>query len=157
MTTIDYCEGDESLLAAVEPLWNKLNQHHAAHSPHFANWFARRTFIQRRASLCEKPLTALRVDLAKDAETGQVVGYCLASVSEARIGEIDSLYVEAAYRGMGIGDGLMQRALTWLDGQGVTAKQLAVAVGNEEVFAFYARYGFFPRLTILLQKPVEAP
>ena len=157
MTPIDYLEGDESLLEAVEPLWNKLNQQHGACSPYFADWFARRTFAQRRVSLCDKMPIALRVDLAKDAQAGQVVGYSIASVDEARVGEIDSLYVEPAYRGAGIGNHLMQRALVWLDGLQVSAKQLAVAVGNEQVFAFYARYGFFPRLTILLQKHIEAP
>jgi len=156
MATIEFLEGDGNLLARVEPLWVKLNQHHAAYSAHFADWFARRTFAQRRASLCDKTHVALRVDLVKEAEAGQTVGYCVASVSEARVGEIDSLYVEPAYRGQGIGDSLMKRALAWLDSQGVTAKQLGVAVGNERVLAFYARYGFYPRLTILLQKPNEA-
>jgi diamine N-acetyltransferase len=156
MTAIKYLAGDEALLDGVEPLWNKLNQHHAAHSPYFADWFVHHTFAQRRAGLVDGTRTAVRVDLAQDAETGQAAGYCIASVNEAHIGEIDSLYVEPAYRHAGIGDRLMQRALAWLDEQGVTTKQLGVAVGNEQAFAFYARYGFFPRLTLLLQIPPKA-
>lgn len=30
---------------------------------------------------------------------------------------------------------------------------LGVAEGNESVFAFYRRHNFYPRTTILLQKP----
>jgi ribosomal protein S18 acetylase RimI-like enzyme len=157
MAKIDYLEGDAALLEAVEPLWNKLNQIHASLSPHFAEWFAQRTFAQRRASLCTKTRSALRVDLARDTETGQTIGYSVVSIEGDGAGEIDSLYVEPDYRGAGIGDRLMQRGLAWLDGQGVTAKQLGVAAGNEQVLAFYARYGFFPRRIVLQQKPLEAP
>ncbi len=153
---IEYLEGGAPLLDAVEPLWNKLKEHHAELASHFAGWFASRTFAQRRATLCNERKVALRVDLAQEAETGQTVGYCVTSVSDEAVGEIESIYVEADYRKLGIGDALMRRALAWLEGQGVSSKQLAVAVGNEQVLAFYARYGFYPRLTLLQQLPREA-
>jgi hypothetical protein len=46
----------------------------------------------------------------------------------------------------------MNRALTWLDLQDVHTKVIAVAVGNERVYTFYERFGFYPRLVMLKQK-----
>ena len=66
-------------------------------------------------------------------------------------GEIDSLYVDATYRGMGVGEGLMRRALNWLKGKPVNTRKLLVAAGNEEVLAFYARFGFYPKHILLEQ------
>ena len=45
----------------------------------------------------------------------------------------------------------MKKALGWMDGLSVTKRIIGVAVGNEEAFAFYAQYRFFPRVTILRQ------
>ena len=35
---------------------------------------------------------------------------------------------------------------------GVASKVLTVAIGNERLYTFYERYGFFPREVILKQK-----
>ena len=57
----------------------------------------------------------MRVDVAMDIVTGQNVGYCVSSVDEERTGEIESIFVASDYRGLGIGDSLMKKALTWMD------------------------------------------
>ena len=67
------------------------------------------------------------------------------------LGEIESIYIEPDYRGSGIGDNLMKRALRWMDEYPVDKKVLTVGAGNEEVFAFYSRHNFYPRTTILEQ------
>ena len=36
-----------------------------------------------------------------------------------------------------------------MDGLSITKRIIGVGTGNEEVFPFYARYGFFPGVTIL--------
>ncbi|WP_176714096.1 hypothetical protein [Orenia metallireducens] len=43
----------------------------------------------------------------------------------------------------------MKGALRWLDEEKVVSKKIAVASGNKEVFKFYMRYGFKPRINIL--------
>jgi ribosomal protein S18 acetylase RimI-like enzyme len=59
--------------------------------------------------------------------------------------KLNPFFIDADYRGLGIGDLLMQKALFWMDHEGVNAKILEVAAGNEGAFGFYARYGFLPR------------
>jgi ribosomal protein S18 acetylase RimI-like enzyme len=153
MIAVEYVAGGIELLDAVGRLWEQLNEHHGDQSPHFADEFARRTFAQRKADLLKKAADAtFRVDLARDQAASRFVGYCISTVDQESVGEIDSIYVESGFRGLGIGDGLMQRALAWMDGLGIESKVVAVAFGNEEVFPFYSRYGFFPRTTILKQK-----
>jgi ribosomal protein S18 acetylase RimI-like enzyme len=109
------------------------------------------TFERRRQGLIDKAGGGLLVDLARDAETNQPVGYCVTTISDERVGEIDSIYVEREYRRHRIADTLMKRALSWLDGHSVLRRVLTVAGGNEQVLEFYARYGFYPRSTVLEQ------
>ncbi len=48
----------------------------------------------------------------------------------------------------------MRSALDWLDANGVASKVLTVAIGNERLYTFYERYGFFPREVILIDSLV---
>jgi diamine N-acetyltransferase len=147
--TIHYITGDTELLDAVGPLWEKLNAQHAAHSPHFGEDYAARTYAARQADLLKKGGN-LRVELAQDADTGNTVGYCVSLVTE-EAGVLESIFIEADYRGQGIGDALMQHALAWMDAHDVPMKRLVVAVGNEQALGFYARYGFQSRYIVLQQ------
>jgi diamine N-acetyltransferase len=45
----------------------------------------------------------------------------------------------------------MTNALLWLDSQPLSRKTVSVGFGNEEVFRFYERYGFYPRAITLQQ------
>ena len=42
------------------------------------------------------------------------MAYCIVTVSESGQGEIESIFVEQNYRGMGVGNHLMQMALAWI-------------------------------------------
>jgi ribosomal protein S18 acetylase RimI-like enzyme len=95
---------------------------------------------------------AFRVDLAQDSASDRFVGYCVSTVDRALVGEVESIFVDAGCRGLGIGDRLMRRALAWMDRQGAQAKKVGVAAGNEEAIAFYRRYGFLTRYIILAHK-----
>jgi ribosomal protein S18 acetylase RimI-like enzyme len=149
---MEYTETGQDGLDSIAPLWQKLNDHHGAISRYFSERYPRHTFAQRKQELLEKSNGgAIRVDLACDAAMGELVGYCVSTVTAAGTGEIDSIYVEEDYRRGGIGDKLMTKALKWLAAQAVARKIIAVASGNEEVHAFYGRYDFYPRCTILEQ------
>jgi ribosomal protein S18 acetylase RimI-like enzyme len=149
---IQYTETDERSLDLIKPLWQKLLQHHRARSRNFTAIFDRVTFEKRKDELLKKSAGgALHVDLARDAETGELAGYCVSSINTAKHAEIESIYVEPEYRRGGIGNTLMKKALKWLDERQVARRILAVAAGNEEVFGFYRRYKFYPRATILEQ------
>jgi ribosomal protein S18 acetylase RimI-like enzyme len=149
--SITYGFGGVELLDMVQPLWEKLNQHHAEISPHFSAKFQSKNFDGRKSALLEKYADGeIRIDIAQS--NGAAIGYLISAVSLKGVGEIESIYVEESFRGQAIGDELMRRALAWLDERNVHTKVIAVAVGNEWAYAFYERYDFFPRVMILKQK-----
>ena len=149
---IEYLETNQQGLDLIGTLWQKLIEYHKTRFKHFAEHLERVTFDLRKKELLEKTRDgALRIDLAKDMNTGELVGYCVSTVSGNRQGEIDSIYIESDYRQSGIGDNLMKRTLRWMDDMQVTKKILVVGAGNEEVFAFYSRYNFYPRSIVLEQ------
>ncbi len=155
--SVKFIDGDESLLDQIRVLWEALNSYHLELSENFKRHYLCMTFEKRMADLLKKAAAGkMRVDLAVDEVTGQNVGYCISSLSQEKIGEVESIFVYANYRGLGIGDSLMKRALCWMDQEGAMAKIVEVASGNEEAFCFYAKYGFLPRKTLLKQiKPSD--
>ena len=149
---IQYVHGNEALLDSIRLLWQSLNQHHLDLSPYFKQDYVEMNFEKRESYWLKKALsTELRVDIAVDVMTGQNVGYCVSSIDEEKTGEIESIFVASNYRGWGIGDSLMRTVLAWMDEKGTAAKIVEVAVGNEQAFGFYNRYGFFTRKTVLKQ------
>jgi ribosomal protein S18 acetylase RimI-like enzyme len=154
---VKFIHGDEALLDQIRVLWEALNSHHLGLSTNFKQHYLDMTFERRKGDLLKKAATGkMRVDLAVDEAAGQNVGYCVSSLNQEMIGEVESIFVGANYRGSGIGDSLMKKALCWMDQEGAVAKIVEVASGNEEAFCFYAKYGFLPRKTVLKQmKPSD--
>lgn len=68
------------------------------------------------------------------------------------MGEVESLFVEPAYRSEGIGTVLVTRGLAWMNSIGAVRKRVSVGDGNETAWAFYRKFGFYPRMTVLEQK-----
>jgi GNAT superfamily N-acetyltransferase len=76
----------------------------------------------------------------------------VSSLSAEKAGEIESIFVEESYRAGGIGSTFLTRALAWLDENGSVRNRVSVSDGNEGVWDFYKKFGFYPRLTVLEQK-----
>jgi ribosomal protein S18 acetylase RimI-like enzyme len=151
MPVIRYTAGNEELLERIEPLWEELNALHRDRSVYFQDFYAGNTFqARKKALLASASKGALLVVLASEFDS--VIGYCVASAADGA-GEVDSLFVCEAYRKMGVASNLMERALAWLNGRGVRKAILKVSAGNEGVFGFYAKHGFYPRLTELQMIP----
>ncbi|MGD6934769.1 MAG: GNAT family N-acetyltransferase [Candidatus Bathyarchaeia archaeon] len=149
---IKYAHGDQTRLDEIKPLWEGLNEHVMLLSPYFKQHFQSFTFEARKADLQKKASQSqLRIDFATDKATTQHVGYLVSSIDKEKTGEIDSIFVSPSYRGFGIGDALMKRALAWMDKKAVNAKIVEISVGNEQTLGFYSRYGFYPRKTLLKQ------
>ena len=149
---INYVEGDEALLDQIKPLWEALNRHHLSLSENFKQYYLDMTFQKRKADLLKKAgLGEMHIEIAVDKVSGQNVGYCVSSTTPEKTGEIKSIFVSETFRGMGIGDALMQKALIWLEQNGAIERIVEVAAGNERAWGFYARYGFLPRKTMLKQ------
>ncbi len=152
MANIKYRETAQQDLDLIAALWQKLNDHHGSISQYFSDRYPRNTFERRKQELLKKSSGgSMRIDLAQNAATGDLIGYCISTVTADGTGEIDSIYVEEDYRRNGIGDKLMQKALDWMDRLAVKRRVIQVLVGNEEVYTFYSRYGFQPRCTLLEQ------
>jgi len=150
------CVDNKQGLSLIRPLWEKLNKHVEARSHHFRKYYSRLTFDLRHRGLLENSKTdALHIDLARDLDTGELIGYCASTISQDSEGKIDSIYVEPDYRKYGIGDNLMKRALRWMDDLSTKTRTLSVATGNEEVLTFYSRYNFYPKNIILEQVETE--
>lgn len=156
MSDIEYLAGGVELLDAIGPLWTRLNQFHSQVSLHFGPVIAQRTFDQRKEGLLAKWRDGkLRVDIARTREPSTIIGYCVSSVDSCGTGEIDSLFVEEAYRRQGVGGRLMQAAVAWMDELNVVDKCIVVSSGNEKVWNFYAKFGFYLRRYELRQKTKE--
>jgi diamine N-acetyltransferase len=152
VSKIKYFSGKESRLDDVKELWEKLNQHHFRLSPNFKPYYAAMTFPKRKQALLQKAAKGeMRVDIAMDAKKNLKVGYCISSLDSEGTGEIESIYVLEAYRGLGIGDELMKAALSWMQAKQATKKIVIVGAGNEQALGFYERYGFHIRKTMLEQ------
>jgi ribosomal protein S18 acetylase RimI-like enzyme len=149
---IIYSETDEKELDTIAPLWRKLNEHHKVRSKNFKEHFSRMMWEKRKTELLEKSKNgAMLIDLAKDKQSGKYIGYCVSTVDEKNHGELESIFIEEEYRKCGIGGHFIKNSIKWMDSRGAIAKTIAVAAGNEEVFRFYTKYGFYPRVTILMQ------
>lgn len=147
-----YLSGGKELLDQVRPLWEKLNVYHRQHATHFADQFDRLTFDVRKQKFLSDEAIKVRVDLVKGKKDNECVGYCVSTITDGNMGEIDSLYVESDYRQYGIGDRLMRLSLSWFGENRVDHCIISVAEGNEHLFSFYERYGFYPRRTVLERK-----
>lgn len=136
----------------IIPLWEKLTVHQGELSPYFRDYFVQRSFAERKAEILEKSKSgSLRLDMARDSDIRQIVGYCVSTINKNKQGRIESIYVEPHYRRSGIGKNLMRRALDWMNESRVTGKTLYVVVGNEQVFSFYQHFGFHPKAVMLEQ------
>ncbi len=150
---IEYIEINPDDIDIIRSLWEKQLEHHKAVSKYFKEGLSHINFDVRKKQLQDKSRGgALRIDLAKDSITGKHIGYCVSSLTPEKLGKIESIYVEKEYRLSGIGDNLMTRALSWLDAMSAKRKILGVGEDNESVFAFYRRYNFYPKTTILEHK-----
>ena len=147
--TITYRTLSRNTLGSIRPLWEALNRLHQERSADFKEHFRTNTFERRIEKFLALPDDRLYVRAAEDS--GAIVGYAVATISAGGAGEIDSIFVEDEYRARGVGRALMEQALAWLSGAGCGEISVGVAGGNEETFGFYRRFGFYPRMTILVR------
>lgn len=147
-------------IGLIRPLWEQLNEYHHAKASRFREHYEQMTFEDRRAHFCRLHESGhFRLDLAQDKKTTRIIGYCVSSVSADKTGEIESLFVDQEFRSAGIGTDLVTRGLGWMDSLGAVRKRVSVGDGNESAWAFYRKFGFYPRMTVLEQKtePTKIP
>ena len=139
----------------VVELWCEFQDYHADLDPLFRRAEAGRESF--REWVC-KPLEAEDGLLLVAEEEGRVVAYLLAGevsrpgiFAERRAGMVYDLALTAAHRGGGIGTALVESALKWFSGRGLTLLQCGVATANEGARAFWRRHGFRPLHEMLVR------
>lgn len=154
MHSIEYRRTGIKDIDLIRPLWFLLNDCMRTKTTNFKPHFEQMTFEKRKdyfENLAET--SALYIDLAFDSrDSNRYVGYCVSSLSQEKTGEIESVFVKDSYRSQGIGSALVKRALAWFDENGSTRNRVSVSEGNEMVWDFYKKFGFYPRMTVLEQK-----
>jgi ribosomal protein S18 acetylase RimI-like enzyme len=151
LENIEFIHAGREMLDVTKPLWEKLNDHHKGKAKYFNKTYEDRKFEDRMKKFIEDPNLIVGLLLAKDATKNQYVGYCISSINTEMQGEIDSIFIESDYRGLGIGDKFMTLSLEWLNNHNVKQKILVVAGGNEQALGFYEKYGFHTRTLVLEQ------
>lgn len=97
------------------------------------------------------------VFVAQTNDSHQVVAMCsvqiLISTAEgAKVGMVEDLIVEAAYRGQGIGQKLLKHLEHWAKQQGLKRLQLLTDKNNQPTLGFYARQNWQTTQLIGLRK-----
>jgi ribosomal protein S18 acetylase RimI-like enzyme len=151
MSTIIYETFARDEIYLVRSLWERLRLFTRDTTTHFEQYYEELDFEERIAKL-DKPGTEARIDVARDERSGAIVGYSIASVNADRLGELDSFYVDERFRGRGIGEGLLERSLGWMERQDPRDCVILTAYENDAVLPLYARFGFYPRLVMLYRK-----
>ncbi len=146
---IEYSEISRDEIFLIENLWINLNRFHSEISPFFAEEYAQKNFSDRKNELLKKAEEGiLKILIAKDKETGVIAGYCICSVIQDR-GEIDSIFVEEAWRKHNIGKEFLEKADAFFRMKAVKKQILSVYAGNEAVLPFYKKHDYYPKYIIM--------
>lgn len=133
-------------LDIIKPLWEKFNEIHRQDSRHFRDYYSGFTFEERIKGFAELPAEDFLLQIVHVKDTP--LGYCISTV-RGNDGEIDSLYLEEAMRGSGLGSHLVEQAMLWMREKKCSRFRVSVADGHESVLEFYGKLGFLPRLSVL--------
>jgi hypothetical protein len=93
--------GGPELLDRIGPLWNCLREHHAGIAPRWSAEMRAKSFERRKGDLLSKGSGGMLVLIA--TTEGADSGYCVGTIDQKGDGEIDSLFVDGAFRRKGIG------------------------------------------------------
>ncbi len=154
MATIQITEVSVDNIKEIKGLWEGLRAYHEEKSIQFKQDFQKLTFEERIKRITEsiKNGGKIKIYIAMDKSNNEKAGYCIGSITKDDNGKVDSLFVREEYRNDKVGDRLLEKTLNWLESNSVEGITIGVAAGNESVFSFYKRYGFYPAVT-KLKKP----
>ena len=150
--SIEYIEIKNEEIFIIKKLWKKLNKFHSNLSPFFSEEYLNKKFIDWKKELLEKTEKGiLKILIAKDINTKNIVGYCICSINN-NIGEIDSIFVEESYRKHNIGHGFLIKSDDFFKINLVKKQILNVYVGNENVIKFYNKHNYYQKYILLEKK-----
>lgn len=136
-------------VGVIKELWEKNRIYHEKSSEYFKEAYRAINFEQRIQAFSVFSADTIKITIAKS--NGKYVGYCISTAAEGK-GEVESLHVDEAYRGSGIGKELVIRHLEWMNEKGCTTIGVTVSQENEATIGFYRRLGFYPNTIYMQQK-----
>lgn len=152
MNSFHFKEGSSELLNYCGNLWELFISNQAQNAGEMSLGVQEYLHSLRNESLLQKTKDGkLHVQLVYVGKEQEPIGFCITSLTKDRVGEIETLYVVDRYQRNKLGGKLFQNAMAWMETEKAIEQRLVVATGNEKVFNFYAKYGFFPGYTTLFR------
>jgi GNAT superfamily N-acetyltransferase len=140
---------DHSELAAVEPLWSALREHHGSVAPDLGATRERAASWERRRAQYQGWLAEPDSFLLLAERAGTPVGYAMVHLhdgsptwSSERAGELETLSVLPGERGQGTGGALLQAVREQLRALGADELSVFVIATNADAIRFYERHRF---------------
>ena len=144
--------GSIELLPYCQNLWELFIENQIQNAGEMADGIAAYLQSQRDGGLLAKANDGkLHIQLVYTSNHHEPIGFCITSLSSDRLGEVEALYVLDQYQGNNLGTKLMQNSLQWLEENSALEQKLIVAAGNEQVFSFYHKFGFYFCYTTLFK------
>jgi diamine N-acetyltransferase len=152
MSSFQFKEGSSELLAFCNPLWELFINDQAQNAGEMSIGVEEYIRGLRDGGLLQKTQGGeIYVQLVYVDSEDEPIAFCITSLTRERVGEVETLFVVNPHQGNKLGGQLFQNALVWMEKKGAIEQRLVVAVGNERVFDFYAKYGFFPGYSTLFR------
>ena len=152
MKSFQFKEGNSELLASCNMLWELFIDDQAQNAGEMSVGVEEYLRSLRDDGLLKKTQNGeLHVQLVYVDSENEPIGFCITSLTQEHVGEVEVLFVVDHYQGNKLGGKLFQNALAWMEKKRAIEQRLVVAVGNEKVFDFYAKYGFFPGYSTLFR------
>jgi ribosomal protein S18 acetylase RimI-like enzyme len=149
-------EATDADIGRVVELWCEFQDYHGDLDPLFRRAEAGEESF--REWVC-RPLEEDHGLLLVAEAGGAIVAYLLGGemsrpgiFAQRRAGMVYDLAVTASHRRRGIGSALVERALEWFSGRGLTLLQCGVVMANEPARAFWRRFGFHPLHEMLVRR-----
>ena len=131
----------------IKNLWERNRQYHENSSQYFKESYRSISFDQRMKAFSEFTEDTLKITVAKSND--EYIGYCISTIVDGK-GEMESLHVNEANRGEGIGKKLVKKHLDWMKNKNCNVIGVTVSQENESTISFYEKLGFLPN-TLYMQ------
>lgn len=150
MNVYNFVEGNVELLNQCQALWELFISNQIENAGNISIGVEEYIRSFKDGGLLRKTQGGkLYVQLIFVKDRREPIGFCITSLTKELVGEVEALYVMDRYQGNKLGGQLFKNALAWMKNQGVIEEKLIVVTGNEKVYNFYAKYGFFPAYSTL--------
>lgn len=136
-------------IEVIKNLWEKNRKYHEDTSEYFKESYRLVNFEDRMKAFSRFNKDTMKITVAK--ENDEYIGYCISTISDGK-GEVDSLHVDKANRGNGIGKNLVTIHLEWMKEKNCKVIGVTVSQENESTIGFYKNLGFYPNTLYMQQK-----